>query len=170
MKNPTSVSHLYRLGLVLLAIVVAVFTAAAVFAPTSWNYDISNWYRLNALEDLKEQPPAYGGIVSLKIAKRNGACKSCHKKEYKKIKRNKHKRLSCESCHGALADHVQGEKKVANAFVDNETRWQCLNCHEPLISRPKDFPQFRTDSNVVHKLLEPDTVCVDCHNPHDPTR
>lgn len=116
----------------------------------------------------------YGGIESLSASKRNLSCKSCHKEVTDKVRRRKHKQVSCEACHGALLDHVRNDEKVAAARIDETTR-DCLNCHQPLINRPIDFPQFElTDNFKKHREYqsgeyEPGTTCHKCHRAHDPT-
>ncbi len=160
---PSRYAHLYRLGTIL-----AVFFAFAVAiglwaAPASWNYDIDNWYRRDALIDATAKPLAYGG---------NESCVACHKAANKQLRKFKHRALSCESCHGALADHVRDDKRFAAAVVDR-SRWQCQNCHAEQISRPSDFPQFSKTGEIgkevrKHKRLDAETPCLKCHNAHDP--
>lgn len=165
MNNPSPVSHLYRLGFLLAAVGAIFVTAIVVFTPDSWNYDV--WYRGDALQLNASEPLAYGGITDIATSKRNRSCKSCHAEQTKQVKKRKHKTLSCEACHGALADHAQDDKKIAVAYID-KSRWQCLNCHAALISRPKKFPQF-TDEVSKHRTLEEETVCLKCHEAHNPT-
>lgn len=157
MTNPSSRSHLYRLGVVLGAAVILFLVIKALATPASWNYE--SWYRGEALTDMASQPLAHGG---------NESCLECHQDTVKKVKKFRHKRLSCESCHGALADHVQGGEKIAAANVVTESRWQCLNCHGELASKPKSYPQF-TMAVDKHAELEEETVCLKCHDAHDPT-
>jgi hypothetical protein len=165
MNNPSPASHLYRLAF-LLVIAFAVFVSAIlVITPDSWNYEV--WFRGDSLIDNEAEPLAYGGITDIASRKRNQACKSCHAEETRQLKKRKHKTVSCEACHGALADHAQDEKKIAAAPIDT-SRWQCLNCHAPLISRPETFPQF-IDEIPKHKKLEEGAPCLKCHEAHDPT-
>lgn len=147
---------------------------AALFSPSSWNYDMGYWHRAAALDEMARQPLVYGGISSLSSSKRNAACKSCHKEQTKAIRKLRHKALSCEACHGALADHVQEGKKVAEAKIDKST-WQCLNCHERFINKPAGFSQFKTTEkfrkhrSFVAGEFKAGTTCFKCHEAHDPT-
>ena len=162
MSAPSPKLHLYRL-----AVVMGVFFAVALAVrqwatPASWDYQI--WYRADAVRDTALQPLAYGG---------NDSCRSCHRETVQMIRQRKHRGLSCESCHGAFADHVEDAKKVADAKVDG-SRWQCANCHAEQINRPRGFPQFSVDGAIgkfvqKHKDLDEVTVCTKCHDPHDPT-
>lgn len=148
-------SHIYRLGLVLAVGFVLFLWIKQAATPESWNYEI--WFREDSLTDLANLPLAHGG---------NDSCEECHEYEYEDTMDFAHRTLSCESCHGVLADHVKGDKKVANAVVDR-SKSQCLNCHEPLISRPPDFPQF-TEEVRRHRELKEDVPCIKCHGAHDP--
>ncbi|MDA1089211.1 MAG: cytochrome c3 family protein [Proteobacteria bacterium] len=164
MSGPSSTSHLYRLGIVLVAFFVAAVLVGWWAVPSSWNFDVDHWYRKDALIDNAQKPMVYGG---------NESCKDCHEPAMKKLAKFKHRALSCESCHGPVADHVRGNKKFAAAKVD-KSRWQCENCHQEQINRPKDFPQFSKTGDIgkfvkKHNLLEKKTLCLECHNAHDPT-
>lgn len=165
MSNPSPASHLYRLGFLLAAGVVAFVVIATLATPSSWNYEV--WYRGDAPAEMAQQPLVYGGIAAIGTSTRNESCQTCHVEDVTVLSKQKHKTLSCESCHGALADHAQAEDKVADAWTDR-TRSQCLNCHAPLISRPRRFPQFTSDI-AKHKAIEPADTCLKCHDAHDPT-
>lgn len=174
MPDPAPTTHLYRLGLVLVAAFVVFLGLMALLSPASWNYDMGYWHRAAALEEMATQPLVYGGITSLSPSKRNAACKSCHKDATKEIRKLKHKAVSCEACHGALADHVQEGKKVAEARIDRSTG-QCLSCHEDFINKPAAFAQFKTTEKFnKHRRFKageykPGTTCFKCHEAHDPT-
>jgi hypothetical protein len=165
MRNPSPRSHLYRLGILLAVCFVAFLVIKDLATPASWNYE--GWYRGAVLEEGKAKPFVYGGIADIEVSERNEACRSCHKDHEKKVRKLKHRTLSCESCHGALADHAREGKKTADAPVD-KSRGQCLNCHAELISRPKGFPQFTMEVKK-HRTLEEKTLCLKCHGGHDPT-
>ncbi len=162
MSNSSRWTHLIRLGAILAFGTVGFFVVKAIATPSSWDYE--NWYRRDSLKEIAALPQIYGG---------NDSCRTCHADEHEELIAFGHKKLSCESCHGALADHVRDGKKIANAAVDNESTWQCLNCHATLITRravggPKGFPQFSTDRIEEHKEVAKGMLCVACHNPHDP--
>lgn len=142
------------LALGLVAFVVFVM----VGRPANWNSD--DWYRTDALVELQDKPLAYGG---------NESCVACHEGESDDIETFKHQTLSCESCHGSLADHVKGNDKIADAYVEDDDQWQCLNCHKELISKSQDFPQFSKERTREHIMVEADMPCILCHDAHDPT-
>jgi hypothetical protein len=178
-------SHLYRLGIVLVVFVAGFLVIRSHAVPESWNYKV--WYRGANQEDLKKLPLYFGG---------NESCQSCHEDvslveaaaardeqgsvdEFADETENEsddkpeivmvfeHQTLNCESCHGPLADHARDDKKIGDAVVMDKSNWQCLNCHRSLISRPAKFPQFN-ENIEKHKDLEERTLCMKCHDPHDP--
>ena len=173
-KNPSSVTHLFRLALVGVAAVLVFVLLLVTLSPPSWNYDMSYWHRADALEDLQLQPMVYGGIESLSASKRNEACQDCHKDEIKMLKKLKHKKLSCESCHGPISDHAIDNRKIADAAIDKTTN-ACLNCHDGQVNKPASFPVFRTlEKYIKHREFKagnfpPGTTCLKCHDAHDPT-
>ncbi len=132
MTAPSPRTHLYRLGIVLVLGFVAFLGIRSLATPPSWNYEIAHWFRLDSLEEMKRQPSILGG---------NESCQECHEVEHEETVGFEHATLNCESCHGALADHVKDDEKFADAIVDASNA-ECMLCHSQLVSRPKDFPQF----------------------------
>lgn len=164
MPNASPRSHLYRLGIVLVAFFIVAGSIGWWAIPDSWNFEVDNWYRRDSLQDIAALPMAYGG---------NESCQECHQAADKKLAKFKHNGLSCESCHGPLADHVREGKRFAAAKVD-KGRWQCENCHAEQINRPEDLPQFSRAGEIgkfvkKHKLLDDKKPCLECHDAHDPT-
>jgi len=174
MKSPSAYSHLVRLALVGIVAIIAFLSIVYVLSPKSWHYEIAYWHREDALKEMQQQPMIYGGIEKFKGIDRNIACNECHADTVKKFASKKHKKLSCEDCHGALADHAIAGKKVAVAPIDRST-WQCLNCHEGLVNKPKRFKVFRTTEKYIkHRefvagKFPKETTCLRCHDSHDPT-
>lgn len=173
MKKPSSVTHLYRLGMVGFAGLVVFLVLVFALSPESWNYDMSYWHRADSLQDMQQQPLIYGGIEDIAASKRNAACVTCHKDTTKAVKKLQHQKLSCESCHGALFDHARDGKKIADAAIDRSTG-QCLNCHENLVNKPANFPVFETaEKYIKHREFTAGdfptgTTCLKCHDAHDP--
>lgn len=187
MAQPSPRAHLIRLAFLLFAGVVALLLARNALVPPTWSQSES--YRKAALEELAQRPSVHGG---------NQSCIDCHQDE-KNTHRTAmndlldgvHKSLSCESCHGPLAHHVAGDRKIADALIDY-SRISCLNCHGNLISLPADFPKFilsdeplppnretelleaaqRADSKKFYrhkKSVHAGVNCTECHvSFHDP--
>lgn len=157
MKKPSAMTHLYRLGALFIVFIIAFLVIKQLATPSSWNYEV--WYRGNSLTEVGNLPLTHGG---------NDSCQTCHADVVKMVKKLRHKSLSCEGCHGPLDNHVSNGEKIADAKVINQSRWQCLNCHGELITKPKGFPQF-TDQVAKHTTLKEGEVCLKCHDAHDPT-
>ena len=157
MKDPSAKTHLYRLGALFIVFIVGFLVIKEIATPSSWNYEV--WYRGDALTEDANKTMLHGG---------NDSCRTCHEEVVKETKKLKHKNLSCEGCHGPLGTHILDGEKIADAEVINQSRWQCLNCHAELISKPQDFPQF-TDEVDKHTTLIEGEVCLKCHDAHDPT-
>lgn len=157
MSQPSPKAHLVRLALVLVGALFVFLVLKAIITPASWNYE--DWYRGDALALNESYEVVYGG---------NESCNACHEEVNKELAEFKHQALSCESCHGALADHVKEGEKIGNAYVDDESTWQCLNCHDARVNKPANFPQFSKKTNEDHQEMDADMLCTACHTPHDP--
>jgi hypothetical protein len=90
----------------------------------------------------------------------SAACADCHEDESTKKRSGYHKTLSCETCHGPAAAHVEDPTKT-KPFVPKE-RKVCPVCHDYNLSRPTGFPQINP---TLHNPLQ---SCASCHSPHDP--
>jgi Zn-finger protein len=160
-KSFSRKSHLVRLGIVLVLAFTAFLVARTLAKPPSWNDVV--WYRADSLDDMKKLPLIYGG---------NESCGSCHGTELEVQLGPGHLNLSCESCHGPLADHVLVDKKIGDAIVINESAWQCMNCHSIQINRPAGFPLYRYQHGEIEvrkrKSKKGGKFCLDCHDPHAP--
>ncbi len=157
MTQPNPKSHLIRLAAVIVGGIVIFLIIKAVVTPASWNY--KDWYRSDSLALNASYETAYGG---------NDSCATCHQEVNEELAEFKHKSLSCESCHGALADHVKDGEKIADAKVDDQSTWQCLNCHAARVNKPVNFPQFDKKKIEEHREMEDGMICTACHTPHDP--
>jgi len=158
MSLPGPKAHLVRLAALIVGFIFVFLIVKQVVTPASWNYE--DWYRTGALALNESDEAFYGG---------NASCNDCHEEVNQEMAEFKHQALSCESCHGALADHVKEGVKIADALVDDESTWQCLNCHDARVTKPVDFPQFDMKKIEEHRDMEPDMLCISCHSSHDPT-
>jgi hypothetical protein len=91
----------------------------------------------------------------------SATCAECHEREATVAQANPHAGLACESCHGALGEHVAsaptpGTARLALAVPTNA---DCLRCHTAADGRPA---AFRTITPTQH--FKP--VCLECHDPH----
>ena len=154
MADPTPFSHLYRLGLVLITGIILFMMIMITQSPASWNYEV--WYRGDAQAEIALLPIVHGG---------NESCVECHQDANEEMSEFTHRQLNCEGCHGPLTLHVRDGEKFADAVGKSD--WQCLSCHAQQISLPTDHPQFPGDV-PKHEDIKKDTLCVKCHDAHDP--
>jgi hypothetical protein len=143
--------HLFRAGLLLLAVLVLVFIVPRVM-PT-----------VASLSDYGFHPRQAGNNAaewaSLPISyAQSSACLDCHKAEYTAWQQSSHQTVACENCHGPAEAHLQTGVPLA---VDT-SRELCGTCHARLSSRPSNFPQV--DMNEMGGQA----ACTTCHSPHDP--
>lgn len=148
MARFSSYEHLLRLaGLFAVGI--------AMFAGLRWwlvpaDYGLIGAYRAGAITQNQAKPIVYAGQV---------ACVECHSDVAEARQANAHARVSCESCHGALAAHA-ADPAVAAARPD--PRSTCAICHISDAAKPATF---KTITVADHAGTE---SCISCHPPHAP--
>ncbi len=154
--------HIFRVVLALVFAIVALLLGRGFFVPKTWA--AYGWYRGANVEEQMAHPVMHGGDQS---------CVSCHEAKDHQSKleqhdKGKHANVRCEVCHAPVATHAKDGKRIAPMAVQ-KTRDLCLLCHRQLEARPKDFPQIQPQQHV-EKMggTWSETVCFDCHDPHDP--
>lgn len=161
---PSPRSHIYRLTIILVIALTAFLLLKDLAVPASW--DATAWYRTDALTDLQQQPARFGGNESC----RGSQChepKANHQARLDELQNSVHKTLACETCHGPLIDHAQGEHKVGDAHLARGKL--CLRCHGALLGRAEKVAQFSPEF-PIHKMMQvtEEKPCIDCHSPHAP--
>ena len=144
----SSYEHLLRLA-TLFAVGIALFLGVRTLLVPA-DYGLLGPYRASALAQNRDKPIAFAG---------QQACVDCHSDVATLRKGNAHERISCESCHGALAAHAADP---AVAVVRPNGRTTCAVCHVPDRSKPA---AFKTINFAEHAGDEP---CISCHVPHAP--
>ncbi len=107
-------------------------------------------------------------------------CAQCHATEYGKWAGSRHIAVSCQTCHGPLAEHVAtapvpesaaaidaaeagaapAPSLAAGVAVVPPTDALCTVCHQKILGRPADFPQV---DRAIHYA---GTSCLQCHDVH----
>jgi hypothetical protein len=147
--------HIFRVLFALVVLIAGFIVFRTYMVPNS--YGFYGPYRFDNVAEQAARAPRHGGPES---------CQKCHPKEYGKRLAGVHKTVSCEVCHGAVAKHADKDKRIAPMPMEKTYRL-CARCHAKLDSRPKEFPQVKLEEHVTDKLEG--GVCLDCHDPHDPT-
>ena len=144
----SSYEHLLRLA-ALFAVGIALFLGLRwLLVPA--DYGLIGPYRASALAQNQAKPIVYAGQL---------VCIECHADVAEVRKTNAHARISCESCHGALANHAADPSVTA---VRPDPQATCAVCHLPNTAKPNGF---KTVTVADHAGDEP---CISCHQPHAP--
>lgn len=137
------------LAFIFVIVIALLIIARILFIPASFGK--YGHYRAKAVDEIASKQVKYAGYE---------ACVECHEEIYEPKQKSHHKNLSCESCHGPAAKHVESPDE----FIPNAPRERgyCPLCHDYNPSRPTGFPQ------IITELHNPGKACMACHNPHIP--
>lgn len=141
--------QILRLVLLTLVIVVTYITARRLLTPATF-YQYGH-YRAAALGELASRDPKFAGAK---------ACDECHSEVGERQVKDKHKTISCESCHGPLRTHSRNPD-VAPVKVGADI---CLRCHAADPARPVHQKQ------IVAVDHHHEDKCTECHLPHQPNQ
>lgn len=149
MKNSKDSEHLFRLAFVFVAGFVLMLAVRSFFIPHSFGK--YGHYRGDAIAEAAAKPISYAG---------HQTCETCHAEVLDVKKNGRHARVSCEVCHGPLANHADDPGSIKPEKLD--TAVLCVRCHEANSAKPKGFPQVASQD---HSTGLP---CDTCHQPHSP--
>ncbi len=137
--------------LIVFAIFISLFLIARHFLVPKTFGDLGH-YRADALKDNKDHEMKYIDTAQ---------CSTCHADISSVKYAGVHKKINCQTCHGAGSKHI-GDP--TNNLLDKPTEREfCGKCHSKNIARPSSVIKQidLTKHNVGNK-------CVKCHNPHTP--
>jgi hypothetical protein len=91
----------------------------------------------------------------------SSACIKCHVTEASRLIGNNHSAIGCQSCHGALLEHVEAGDNASKAdvLIKVPTDEVCIRCHAAAEGRPADFKTIVPADHYVGQ-------CLQCHDPH----
>ena len=147
--GPRHYNHVIRV-LGLFAAGFALFIIVRYFLVPA-DFGVYGFYRAGALDDARAKPVHFAN---------SAVCVDCHTDVAKERQGSRHENLSCQACHGPLAQHSTGDTDAKPDALN--PRLLCMRCHTTQAGLPKDFP------NVVPKDHAGDNPCTDCHKPHHP--
>ena len=137
--------------LIAFALFVGLFLVARHFlVPAS--FGVYGHYRADALKE--------NTLHDMKYVDTN-LCKKCHNNIDSVKKNGVHKRINCQTCHGAGNKHIDDPK--LNALVKPNGREDCGKCHT--INAGHLTTTIKQVNLSKHNVKE---KCVKCHNPHSP--
>ena len=142
------IEHVLRLAAVFAVGLLFFGVARAALVPD--DFGRLGHYRANAVDEVRARPIVYAG---------QKACAECHTDVVELRAGARHRAVSCESCHGALAAHASGE--VAKP-ARPEARTLCVRCHAAKTGKPVRYPRVDVKEHAG------DESCLTCHKPHDP--
>jgi hypothetical protein len=143
------IEHLLRLaGLFLLGLLLFLVVRAALVPE---GFGELGHFRTGSLQDNRNVPIVLAG---------REACADCHTDKADAVGEGSHAGVGCESCHGALAGHLDDPSAVVPQPPDPVQL--CPVCHQSNVAIPDGFPQV--DAAEHSGGLD----CADCHEPHQP--
>lgn len=146
------IKHLLMVALAFLAVIAAFLVARRLLTPKTFGK--LGHYRAAAVDEVKAKPVKYAGQED---------CAMCHETQARMKRAAGHRGLSCETCHGPLAAHIEDPSAAQPVKPSgSEAREFCLVCHGKDASRPAAFPQVSAEEH------NPGLACSLCHNPHGP--
>jgi hypothetical protein len=155
-------NHIIRLCVVLVIIIAGFAVVRNFFIPQSFGVYGSYKYgycRGDSRAEQAELPALYQGTKK---------CAKCHADVIKEAEEGVHATVACETCHGYWQAH---NKNTKNKIPRDTSVESCMQCHEKIIGKPAGFPQISSFSEHMKEQeteFDPDTRCVECHNPHSP--
>ncbi len=137
--------------LVLLTLLVIGTYAVARVALTPATFGHYGHYRGVALVEATARPLLFAGAK---------ACDECHSDTGEQVAKDRHKGISCESCHGPGRTHARNPAVMPVKLNDQ----QCLRCHLADAARPAKLHQIQITDHF------PGDKCMECHVAHQPNK
>jgi hypothetical protein len=141
--------HLFRLAAIFVAGLLVFAVARAELVPE--DFGRLGHYRASAIDEIRARPIVHAG---------QKACAECHGDVIEARLPSRHKALSCEACHGALARHAAGDDTFT--FGKPDAQPLCIRCHATKTGKPERYPRVDVKDHAG------DEACTSCHKPHDP--
>jgi len=152
--RPSDYRHLVRMALLFVLGITVFLLLRSAFVPK--NFGLYAHYNPGALQANMDKPIKFAGQAT---------CMACHTEQAEIRAKGRHAHVSCESCHGAQAEHAQAQMdgKGGAKPARPDPRQTCVICHTKSISKPKTFPQVDPAEHA------PEGPCTACHvQPHSP--
>jgi hypothetical protein len=138
---------------------------AAIFIAPALHFSYKAW-KVGLLDGL----PGVGGEEISREADSGSAvpCRECHDAVGELHHRGPHRGLLCEDCHGLQAKHRADGTIPPDGVATSSVVRLCSQCHRDSEGGAGP-PRINLEAHVIEVgALFSDTVCFDCHRPHDP--
>ena len=126
--------HLFRFAY-LFVIAFAVFLAVRHFVVPK-TFGEYGHYRGAAIAEIAARPMHFAG---------HQKCEICHSDIAEAKKAGKHENVTCEACHGPLAQHADDPSVQPDKI---NTTVLCIRCHADSAAKPKAFPTDRPGATL----------------------
>lgn len=150
-KTPITQQATFRIGMILISVLVMFFFARQMFIPAS--YGEYGRYRGDSIGEAAAREPSFAGSSK--------DCGECHRDVFNFTASGEHKGMDCQSCHGPAAKHMQNPAAWSPKVKGNEEL--CASCHRKIAGRVDG--QIATVKPLMHSG---GVDCVRCHDPHRP--
>jgi hypothetical protein len=156
--RPTSRAGLIKgilAGATLVATLIVASVAMALVVP--WVYDEYGFHPVENARTWAALTPSYADAA---------VCERCHEAEYAPWQGERHASVTCESCHGPLAEHAATaplEAPAGSLALEKPAEDLCVVCHEQSPAKPTAFAQVAL---AEHFAGGP---CLGCHDSHSAT-
>lgn len=151
MKN-----HVWRPLIVVIGVISLVLIARYFIVPGDFIVGergfMYSFHRASNVDEWKEFKVKYRG---------KEYCSECHDEKYEANMASKHKIIQCENCHGPAIEHPENPEKLS---IDR-SRAQCIRCHSYL---PYPSSQRSRIKGIDPAEHNPEYMCADCHDSHEP--
>ncbi len=154
-RRPTSRAGVVKASLAGSALVIVLAVAAVALAlAVPWVYGEYGYHPAENARSWAALTPSYTDAV---------LCQPCHEAEYAPWNGERHAGVTCESCHGPLAEHAATAPREAPAGslgLQMPDAGMCAVCHERSPAKPTAFAQVDLAEH------NPGGACLGCHDSH----
>lgn len=154
-RRPTTragVVKAFLAGVGMLAVLVVGLVGMAIVVP--WVYGEYGFHPEENARSWAALTPQYADAA---------VCQRCHQAQYAPWMGERHASVTCESCHGPLAEHAATaplEAPAGSLGLTTPDEGLCVVCHEQSPAKPIAFAQVNLTEHYAG------AACIACHDSH----
>lgn len=141
----------FRVGLLLIIVLIIFFSAMQLFIPQSFGQ--YGGYRGDSIRE--------NANFEISFAEGTGACAKCHNNTISELGSAQHANIDCQTCHGPGEKHKNSPKSFSLKISGDKNL--CASCHSTIAGR--QGKEIATVNPVMHSG---GVICTKCHDPHQP--